>query len=55
MREHYHGTIEHILLYGVSALIFLNIWRLVAVQLGKQEGAIGTIGTSMGALTHFGN
>ena len=55
MRPHWHATVDQIVLYGVSALIFFNVWRLIAVQLGKQPGVIGTVGTSMGALTHFGN
>ena len=54
MRPHYHATIEHILLYGVSAIIVINVTRLGAAKLSTQPGALGQIGRSVGALVTFG-
>lgn len=53
MKEHYHLTIEHVVIYGVSALLFFNVLRIVAVKLGAQPGPIGTAGRAVGALVTF--
>jgi hypothetical protein len=54
MRDHYHATIEHILLYGVSAIIVINLVRIGAAKLGTMDGAMGAAGRSIGALVTFG-
>lgn len=54
MRPHYHATVEHILLYGVSAIIVINLVRIASAKLGAQPGVIGQIGKSTGALVTFG-
>lgn len=54
MKPHYHATVEHILLYGVSAIIVINLWRVAAAWAGTKGGAIGTIGHAAGTLTTFG-
>lgn len=53
MRPHYHATIEHVLLYGVSAILVINLTRIAAVKLGTQPGIVGSIGRSVGALVTF--
>jgi hypothetical protein len=53
MREHYHLTVEHIAITTVIVVIGLNVWRIVAVQLGKQHGPIGKVGRAAGALVTF--
>lgn len=55
MREHWHATVDHIFLYGVSAIVVINFWRIVAAKLGTMEGPIGSLGRNMGSLVHFGN
>lgn len=53
MRNHYHLTVEHFIVYGVSAVIFINLTRIIAVKLGKQPGPLGAVGKSIGALVTF--
>lgn len=54
MRDHYHATIEHILLYGVSAIIVINLTRIAAAKIGAMDGVMGSVGRSVGALVTFG-
>jgi hypothetical protein len=53
MKEHFHGLVDSIVLYGVSAIVFINLWRIVAAKLGGMPGIIGTVGLNMGTLTHW--
>jgi hypothetical protein len=46
-------TVEHFVIVGVSALVFFNLTRIVAVKLGKQPGPLGAVGKSIGALVTF--
>lgn len=55
MKGHFHATVDSILLYGVSAIIVINLTRIVAAKLGTMPGALGTVGQNVGALVHFGN
>lgn len=50
---HYHFTIENIIFVGISALIFFNVWRIVAAWLVKQPGPLGSLGIAMGGLIKF--
>lgn len=53
--EHVHIGVEHLLIYGVAALVFLNLWRLLAAMLVTSENAYAEkAGAAMGALVHFG-
>jgi hypothetical protein len=54
VREHWHATVDHVLLYGVSAIIVINITRILAAKLGAMDGPLGTVGQNVGALVHFG-
>jgi hypothetical protein len=38
---------------GLAALVFLNVWRIVAAFLAAQNGPVATVGAAMGALVHF--
>lgn len=53
MRDHYHLTVEHVLITTVVVVIGINLWRIGAVQLGKVNGPIGTVGRGLGALVTF--
>jgi hypothetical protein len=53
LKMHYHLTVDHIVIYGLSALIFFNLLRIVAVMMAKQDGPLGTIGRSLGATVTF--
>lgn len=50
MRPHFHAGIEHVVLYGVSAVIFINVAGLLAAQLAKQNGSVGKFGAALGAV-----
>lgn len=53
MSEHWHLTVDHIIIYGVSALIFFNLVKIVAAKAGAQPGPIGTAGRAVGSLVTF--
>lgn len=48
---HWHGSVENVILYGVSALIVINVIRLVAVPLENRGGKLAQFGRAMSALT----
>lgn len=50
MSAHWHTGIDHIIIYGLSAILVINLLRLAAVQLATQPGIFGSIGRSVGAL-----
>ena len=54
MKVHYHASIEHIILYGVSAILFINIVGLGAAMLAKRDGVIGAAGKAIGSVVPFG-
>lgn len=51
MKPHFHAGIEHVLLYGVSALIFFNVLNIVAAHAVTQGGMVGKFGSALGAIT----
>lgn len=53
--NHWHISIDNILLYGVSALIVFNVIRLVASLMVAKGGALETPGKVLGSLVHFGS
>jgi hypothetical protein len=50
---HWHTGAENIAIYGLSAIVVFNVWRVVAAHVAKQDGLIGQIGKSAGALVSF--
>lgn len=50
---HWHSSIEDVILYGVSAIIMINLIRFGAAKLAKVDGPVGTIGHAAGALVTF--
>jgi hypothetical protein len=50
---HWHSGIESVALYGLSAVIFINLMRFVAAWLAGMPGGIGGLGKSMGALVTY--
>lgn len=55
MPDHFHTGTVAFLFAGISALIFLNLWKIACAHLADSDNAtIATIGTSAGALVHFG-
>ena len=52
---HWHASVEDIIIYGVSAILVINLWRFAAAKAAKVDGPIGTIGQAAGALVHFGS
>ena len=53
MRPHFHAGIEHVILYGVSAVIFIDVMGLVAGKLAAQSGYVGQFGRALGAVVPF--
>lgn len=54
MREgHWHTGVENVLVYGLSAIVVFNLWRIAAAHVAKQDGMIGQLGKSAGALVSF--
>lgn len=53
MRPHFHAGIEHVILYGVSAVIFIDVIGLLSAKLATQPGMVGQIGKSLGAVIPF--
>lgn len=49
MAVHWHSSIDNILLYGFSAILVINILRLIAAGMAKTDG-FGTLGRGLGAL-----
>jgi hypothetical protein len=53
MKPHFHAGIEHVLLYGISAVIFIDVMGIVASKLAARPGVIGNLGKSLGAVIPF--
>ena len=53
--DHFHAGIDSIALYGISAIIVINLVRIGAGKLATQHGPLGEIGSSIGGLVHFGD
>lgn len=55
MKFHYHLSIDHFLIVGFSALVFLNLWQLLAFWLTARSWKPAHMaGTAMGAVSSFG-
>lgn len=53
--SHWHTSAENIVIYGVSALIFLNLWRIGAAFAARsQNDLVAKTGKAAGALVSFG-
>ena len=55
MNGHWHIGVDHVIVYGVSALIFFNLLRLIAAQMVSAGGSWETPGKVIGGLLHFGS
>lgn len=54
MREHYHTSIEHILLTGLSAIIVIDVLGLLAIQMVRSRNEIvSRTGKALGAVVPF--
>jgi hypothetical protein len=54
MTEHFHVSIDAVLVYGISAIIVINLLRILFAKMAQLPGPVGAIGVSLGALVHFG-
>jgi hypothetical protein len=50
---HWHGSIENILLYGISAIIVIDVLGLVAAKATERPGTVGQFGRALGAVIPF--
>lgn len=53
MKPHYHAGIQHIIVYGISAVIFIDVMGLLAAKLAAQPGMAGKFGAAFGAVIPF--
>lgn len=48
-KMHWHTSVENVLIYGISAIIVINLVRLASAQLLNNEQTAGA-GRALGAL-----
>jgi hypothetical protein len=53
MQEHVHTGVISFLFAGISAVVFIQLARLVSAKMVSQDGLIGSAGTTIGALVNF--
>jgi hypothetical protein len=53
MQEHVHTGVVSFLFAGISAVVFIQLARLVSAKLVNQGGILESAGTSLGALVNF--
>lgn len=55
MREHYHTSLENVLVYGISAILVINLIQIGSGWLVKSSNpALASVGKATGALVSFG-
>lgn len=53
MKLHWHASIEDILLYGFSAILVINVTKIVAGHMADStNNTVASIGSGIGALVH---
>jgi hypothetical protein len=50
MEHHFHFGVEHFLFFGMAAMLFRYIWKLISAALVPSGGALGQIGAAMGGI-----
>ena len=54
MKIHFHGGVEHVLLYGVSAIIVIDVLGLVAGRMvASNQPYVSQVGKALGAIVPF--
>lgn len=54
VKIHFHGGVEHILLYGVSAIIVIDVLGLVAGRMvASNQPYVSQVGKALGAIVPF--
>ena len=54
MKVHWHFSAEDVLVYGVSAIIVINLARMLSAQIADKPGLLGSLGRGVAATVHFG-
>lgn len=54
MNGHWHVSVDNVIVYGVSAIIVINLVRLLASAMVAAGGNWETPGKVLGGLVHFG-
>jgi hypothetical protein len=55
MSGHWHLGVDHVLIYGISAIVVINVLRLIAAGMVSAGGNWEAPGKVLGALVHFGS
>lgn len=51
---HWHGSVENVLLYGVSAIIVIDVLGISAAWLTRQNNpTVSAVGKALGAIVPF--
>jgi hypothetical protein len=50
MSLHWHASVENVLLYGISAIIVIDVLGLLAAKVAERPGTIGQFGRALGAV-----
>lgn len=53
MDNHFHHNIDTIIFTTVSVVVAIHVVRMLAAKLAEQDGAIGQLGGSLGAVFSF--
>ena len=53
MKFHLHTSVEDVILTGIMAVVFIDVTGLLAAQMAKRDGVVGTVGKSLGAVIPF--
>jgi hypothetical protein len=54
MKNHWHLTVDHLVITTVGVVIGINLWRIAAAKLGTMPGVPGRIGHAALTLVTFG-
>lgn len=55
MRDHIHTGFVATVYAGLSAIVVINVWRIVAAKVaGSANPSLAKLGAAAGALVHFG-
>jgi hypothetical protein len=54
MSAHWHISIDHFIVTGVMAVVFINLLRIAAAWLITMGGPLESLGTALGGSVTFG-
>lgn len=55
MGGHWHISVDHFIVTGTMAVVFINLLRIAAAWLITLGGPLSSLGTALGGVVAFGN